>query len=142
MKGTNLLATLHTLGVIPSFSRPSVSNDNPYSESLFRTLKYRPEYPEDVFADLLSARTWVSWFVDWYNHEHPHSSIQFVTPAQRHAGLDPAILARREQVYRDAKARHPRRWSGDIRNWKPVDDVHLNPVNDSTEIKNTRAAQF
>ncbi len=140
MKGATLLATLHTLGVIPSFSRPSVSNDNPYSESLFRTLKYRPEYPEDVFSDLLSARTWVDWFVDWYNHEHLHSSIQFVTPAQQHAGRDPEILARREQVYRDPKARHPHRWSGDIRNWKPVGDVHLNPAKDGTEIRNNRAA--
>jgi transposase InsO family protein len=57
MKGATLLATVHDLGVMPSFSRPSVSNDNPYSESLFRTLKYRPEYLEDGFADLLGART-------------------------------------------------------------------------------------
>ena len=140
MKGATLLATLHDLGVIPSFSRPSVSNDNPYSESLFRTLKYRPEYPDDVFANLHGARTWVRWFVDWYNNEHLHSSIQFVTPAQRHAGLDPDILARREQVFRDAKARHPQRWSGDIRNWKPVGDVHLNPQKDTTEIKTNKAA--
>jgi transposase InsO family protein len=140
MKGATLLATLHNLGVIPSFSRPSVSNDNPYSESLFRTLKYRPEYPEDVFASLHGARTWVRWFIDWYNNEHLHSSIQFVTPAQRHAGHDTHILAHREQVYRDAKARHPQRWSGDIRNWKPVGDVDLNPVKDSTEININKAA--
>ena len=140
MKGATLLATLHTLGVMPSFSRPSVSNDNPYSESLFRTLKYRPEYPEDVFSDLLSARTWVGWFVDWYNNAHLHSAIRFVTPAQRHAGHDLEILARREEVYRDAKARHPQRWSGDTRNWKPVGEVHLNPVKDGTEIKRNRAA--
>ena len=140
MKGATLLATLHTLGVIPSFSRPSVSNDNPYSESLFRTLKYRPEYPEEVFANLLGARTWVRWFVDWYNNEHLHSSIQFVTPAQRHAGHDTDILARREQVYRDAKARHPQRWSGNIRNWQPVGDVHLNPEKESTQIKTNKAA--
>jgi transposase InsO family protein len=140
MKGATLLATLHDLGVMPSFSRPSVSNDNPYSESLFRTLKYRPEYPEEVFANLHGARTWVRWFVDWYNNEHLHSSIQFVTPAQRHAGRDAHILARREQVYRDAKARHPQRWSGNIRNWKPVGDVHLNPQQDATEIKINKAA--
>jgi putative transposase len=140
MKGATLLATLHDLGVIPSFSRPSVSNDNPYSESLFRTLKYRPEYPEEVFADLHGARTWVRWFVDWYNNEHLHSSIKFVTPAQRHAGLDPDILARREQVYHDAKERHPQRWSGNIRNWKPIGDVHLNPQKDTTEIKTNKAA--
>ena len=140
MKGATLLATLHDLGVMPSFSRPSVSNDNPYSESLFRTLKYRPEYPEEVFANLHGARTWVRWFVDWYNNEHLHSSIQFVTPAQRHAGRDAHILARREQVYHDAKARHPQRWSGNTRNWKPVGDVHLNPQQDATEIKANKAA--
>ena len=140
MKGATLLATLHNLGVIPSFSRPSVSNDNPYSESLFRTLKYRPEYPEAVFDDLHGARNWVRWFVDWYNHEHLHSSIQFVTPAQRHAGHDADILAQREQVYRQAKSRHPQRWSGNIRNWKPVGDVHLNPAKDTAEIKNNKAA--
>jgi len=98
MTGATLLATLHHLGVVPSFSRPSVSNDNPYSESLFRTLKYRPEYPEGVFDDLVSARTWVQWFVDWYNNEHLHSAIKFITPSQRHVGNDAGILAYREQV--------------------------------------------
>ena len=140
MKGATLLATLHDLGVVPSFSRPSVSNDNPYSESLFRTLKYRPEYPAEVFSTLHGARKWVSWFVDWYNNEHLHSSIQFVTPAQRHGGDDTDILARREQVYRRAKAQHPNRWSGDIRNWKPIGDVHLNPQKDQVEIKQGKAA--
>ncbi|MFT4583755.1 MAG: putative transposase [Gammaproteobacteria bacterium] len=80
------------------------------------------------------------WFVDWYNHEHLHSAIQFVTPAQRRAGRDADILARREQVYRDAKSRHPQRWSGEIRNWKPVGDVHLNPAKDTTEIKTNKVA--
>jgi putative transposase len=117
-----------------------VSNDNPYSESLFRTLKYRPEYPETVFANLHGARTWVRWFVDWYNNVHLHSSIRFVTPAQRHAGRDADILAHREQVYRDAKAQHPRRWSGEIRNWQPIGDVHLNPAKGKTEIKKYKAA--
>jgi putative transposase len=140
MKGATLLATVHDLGVMPWFSRPSVSKDNPYSESLFRTLKYRPEYSEDGFADLLGARTWVRWLVDWYNNAHLHSSIQFVTPAQRHAGHDTHILARREQVYRDAKARHPQRWSGNIRNCKPVGDVHLNPQKAATEIRINKAA--
>jgi len=86
MKGATMLATLQELGVVPSFSRPSVSNDNPYSESLFRTLKYRPEYPEKAFEDLTSARSWVHGFVHWYNHEHLHSAIKFVTPEQRHTG--------------------------------------------------------
>ncbi|VAW51319.1 Mobile element protein [hydrothermal vent metagenome] len=80
MKGATMQATLQALGVVPSFSRLSVSNDNPYSESLFRTLKYRPEYPENAFGDLSAARIWVKGFVGWYNDEHLHSSIKFITP--------------------------------------------------------------
>ena len=127
MKGATLLATLQTLGIIPSFSRPSVSNDNPYSESLFKTLKYRPEYPIPPFADLEAARRWVADFVHWYNHHHRHSAIRFVTPAQRHDRLDQAILAQREATYAQAKARHPLRWSGQTRNWTPIASVWLNP---------------
>jgi len=127
MKGATMLATLQELGVVPSFSRPSVSNDNPYSESLFRTLKYRPEYPENAFEDLTTARAWVQGFVQWYNHEHLHSAIKFVTPEQRHTGEDKKILARRKQVYQQAKLKHPERWSGEIRNWDEIGEVYLNP---------------
>ena len=127
MKGATMLATLQALGVCPSFSRPAVSNDNPYSESLFRTLKYRPEYPTKPFNDLLDARQWVAQFATWYNHEHRHSGIRFVTPAQRHADLDAAILLQRKNVYEAARARTPHRWSGPTRNWERVAEVHLNP---------------
>lgn len=132
MKGATMLATLQELGVIPSFSRPSVSNDNPYSESLFRTLKYRPEYPEKAFADLLAARRWVQGFVTWYNYQHLHSSISFVTPDQRHRGEDVTILAHRKAVYKHAKSKHPERWSGDIRTWDRVEKVYLNPEKHKT----------
>ena len=127
MKGATLLATLQELGVMPSFSRPSVSNDNPYSESLFRTLKYRPEYPEKAFNNLATVRAWVKGFVHWYNNEHLHSAIKFVTPEQRHKGEDKEILVKRKCVYQQAKSRHPERWSGEIRNWDQVDEVFLNP---------------
>lgn len=127
MKGASMLATLQSLGVVPSFSRPAVSNDNPYSEAMFRTLKYSPGYPSKAFDSLSAARNWVGGFVQWYNHEHCHSGIQFVTPAQRHAGLDNAILLARTEVYEKAKARNPERWSGAVRNWDPVTIVHLNP---------------
>jgi transposase InsO family protein len=127
MKGASMLATLQALGIMPSFSRPSVSNDNPFSESLFKTLKYRPDYPAQPFADLTQARQWVSGFVHWYNFEHRHSAIGFVTPAQRHAGLDTAILAQRQALYQAAKARHPERWARQTRDWKPVQVVYLNP---------------
>ena len=127
MKGASMLATLQALGVAPSFSRPAVSNDNPYSESLFKTLKYRPAYPRQAFESLLASRQWVSTFVQWYNHEHRHSAINFVTPAERHDGLDSAVLQKRVAVYEAAKSRHPERWSGATRNWQPVRVVHLNP---------------
>ncbi len=140
MKGASMLAAMQALGIVPSFSRPAVSNDNPYSESLFRTLKYRPEYPAQPFADVIEARQWVSGIVDWYNFEHRHSAIQFVTPAQRHAGLDTAILAQRHALYQAAKARHPERWSRQTRNWQPVQVVYLNPnKTDRKETRNTMA---
>lgn len=133
MKGATMLATLQALGVMPSFSRPSVSNDNPYSESLFKTLKYRPVYPLRPFEDLLAARQWVSTFVDWYNNEHRHSAISFVTPAQRHDGLDAELLQKRTEVYEAAKQARPERWSGDTRNWQHISVVHLNPDQKITE---------
>ena len=135
-----MLATLHQLGVVPSFNRPSVSNDNPYSEALFRTLKYRPEYPENPFDDLETARAWVNEFVDWYNHQHLHSAINFVTPEQRHSGLDGEILANRESIYEKAKIKNPERWAGNTRNWKPVEEVHLNPQNINSDKPKYRAA--
>jgi len=140
MKGATLLATLQELGIIPSLSRPSVSNDNPYSESIFRTLKYRPEYPEKSFNSLVAARCWVQGFVNWYNGEHLHSSIKFVTPEQRHKGEDVALLAARNEVYRQARKRNPNRWSGETRNWQPVGEVYLNPEKQKTEEKENKAA--
>lgn len=128
MKGATMLATLQKLGVVPSFSRPSVSNDNPYSEALFRTLKYTPAYPGKRFSDIDQARAWVQRFVVWYNTVHRHSGIRFVTPAQRHAGLDRQILADRTAVYEAAKQAHPARWrSRAVRNWTRIDTVWLNP---------------
>jgi transposase InsO family protein len=140
MKGATMLATLQELGVVPSFSRPSVSNDNPYSESLFRTLKYRPEYPEKPFSGLATARDWVSYFVDWYNKEHLHSNLKFVTPEQRHKGQDEAILKRRTEVYQQAKLNNPNRWSGEIRNWDAIEEVYLNPEKQKIENEEKEAA--
>ena len=127
MKGATMIATLERLGVLASFSRPSVSNDNPFSEALFRTLKYRPEYPERPFADLAAARTWVTAFVQWYNHDHRHSAICFVTPEERHSGREAAILRARHALYQRARHRTPARWSGTTRNWTPIPEVRLNP---------------
>lgn len=125
MKAATMLAKLQELGVIPSFSRPSVSNDNPYSESLFRTLKYRPEYPEKLFKNIYDAREWANRFIHWYNKEHLHSSLRFVTPEARHTGKDIEILANRQSVYQKAKLKNPERWSGKTRNWNPATEVIL-----------------
>ena len=130
MKGATMVSTLERLGVLPSFSRPGVSNDNPYSESLFRTLKYCPAYPRQPFATGDAASAWVAHFVQWYNHEHLHSAIRFVTPDDRHTGRDVAVLAQREALYRTARARMPNRWSGTTRDWSPITTVRLNPEQD------------
>jgi putative transposase len=127
MKGETMLATMQRLGVAQSRSRPAVSNDNPYSESLFRTLKYRPQLPLKPFENLLRARRWVTELVHWYNGEHRHSAIGFVTPDERHGGLDRALLQARSQVYENARLANPQRWSTRVRNWQYVEAVHLNP---------------
>jgi putative transposase len=127
MKGSTMLATLQHLGIVPSFSRPSVSDDNPFIESLFRTLKYRPEYPHKPFDTIDAARAWVTAFVAWYNAEHRHSGIRFVTPDERHHGRENAVLANRVRVYERARRRHPNRWSRSTRNWTPAPAVFLNP---------------
>jgi len=135
MTGATMVATLERLGVMPSLSRPAVSDDNPYSESLFKTLKYRPSYPDSAFSSIDQARAWVSRFVQWYNTEHLHSAIRFVTPSSRHLGLDPAILAKRAAVYAKAKGLNPRRWSGKTRNWTPITEVLLNPKKHNNEVQ-------
>lgn len=127
MKGASLLETLYQLGITPSRSRPRVSNDNPYAESIFRTCKYRPNYPLSGFADLTQARTWVLAFVRWYNHEHRHSGLNFLTPHQRHSGEAENILQDRHELYEQAKAAHPERWSGKTRDWSIESEVWLNP---------------
>lgn len=127
MKGETMLATMQRLGVAASRSRPAVSHDNPYSEALFRTLKYRLQLPVKSFENLLAARRWVTELAHWYNHEHRHSAIGFVTPAQRHMQIDQALLDDRAKVYAAARNANPNRWSGLTRNWDRIAEVHLNP---------------
>jgi transposase InsO family protein len=126
MKGSTMLATLQWMGVVASFSRPRVSDDNAFAEAIFRTLKYCPEYPSRPFASLDEAIAWVEAFVGWYNTQHLHSTIRYVTPNDRHFGREEAILANRQQVYEEARRRNPERWTGSVRDWSPVEDVHLN----------------
>jgi len=131
LKATTVLAMLHWLGVKPSYSRPRVSDDNAFAESLFRTAKYRPEFPAKGFPDLQDTREWATSFVRWYNVDHRHSGIRYVSPEQRHAGEDHEILAARHELYAQAHARHPARWSGETRNWAPIGAVTLNPERDA-----------
>ena len=140
LKATTVLAMLNWLGVAPSYSRPRVSDDNAYAESLFRTAKYRPEFPVKGFVELDAARAWAKHFVHWYNVEHRHSGINYVSPQQRHAGEDVAILAARDTLYKQAREKHPERWSRDTRNWNPVGPVTLNPERDS--VVNDHAADI
>jgi transposase InsO family protein len=127
MKGATMLATMQRLGIVPSFSRPRVSDDNAYAESLFRTLKYCPEYPSKGFESIDGARAWVARFVDWYNERHLHSGIGFVTPAARHLGDDVATLEARRAVYASARERNRARWSRHARPWTRPTIVTLIP---------------
>jgi len=128
MRSSHMLATLQQLGVVASFSRPSVSNDNAFSESLFKTLKYTAGYPK-AFQTIAEARAWMVRFAQWYNHDHRHSDIQYVTPMQRHTGQDQAILTRRQQVYEQARLAHPSRWKAKPRAWTQVEEVYLKRPN-------------
>lgn len=128
MKAQTMKAKLEELGVLPSYSRPRVSNDNAYIESLFRVLKYRPRWPSSGFASLGEARQWVDQFVRWYNTEHRHSKLRFVTPAQRHAGEDAQLLGQRKRVLEQAKQSLPARWgTRPVRNCEPIGPTTLNP---------------
>jgi putative transposase len=97
MKGSMMLAKLQDLGIAASFSRPFVSNDNPFSEAMFKTLKYCPQYPSKPFTSVEEALAWVVKFVDWYNNVHQHRGISFVTPGARHEGKDIEILEKRSK---------------------------------------------
>ena len=127
MKSLTMKSKMEELGVVSSHNRPRVSNDNPYSESLFRTMKYCPKWPSTGFTGLEEARNWVSKFTDWYNNEHLHSKLRYITPNERHQGKDSEILSRRKQVMTDFRGAHPYRFSGELRNFEPIGAVYLNP---------------
>lgn len=141
MKGATLQATLYKLGVTSSFSRPAVSNDNAFSESQFRTMKYHASYPKEGFTDIAHAQKWMDEFTDWYNTVHLHSGIKYVTPVQRRNGEDRAILKNRHRVYQEAKRKHPNRWSKHTRNWSYEEMVILNSKKERIEVTSS-ARQF
>lgn len=130
MKAASTLALLEKYGIIPSHSRPRVSNDNPYSESLFRTLKYNGFflYPHGGFEEIDKAQSWLDRFVKFYNCEHMHRGIKMVTPDDRYNGRDELILRRRNQIIREAKKKNPHRWiNNKVMDLKTVGPVYLNP---------------
>jgi putative transposase len=128
MKGATMLATMQRLGVIKSFSRPVTSNDNPFSEALFKTVKYCPTYPRKPFKSISEAEKWMKKFTKWYNFEHKHSGINFITPYQRSIGLENEILQKRREIYEKAREKHPNRWAIKTRSWEPVLEVSINPI--------------
>ena len=126
MKGATMLMLLYHLGVVPSFSRPRVSDDNPFIVSFFKTVKYSSGYPK-YFSDIAHAREWFGDFVNWYNTEHRHSQIGYVTPQQRHDGSADLIFTTRNQTYVQAQERHPERFRGKRKMWSAPNEVYLNP---------------
>ena len=109
MTSKPLAFLLADLGVTKTHSRPYVSNDNPYSESQFRTLKYRPDFP-DRFGCIQDSRAFCQQFFSWYNDEHRHSGLGLLTPAMVHFGQAESVLSRRQAVLDDAYQRHPDRF--------------------------------
>jgi len=109
MRSKEVAFLLADLGVTKTHSRPHTSNDNPYSEAQFKTLKYRPDFPER-FGSLADARAFSARFFEWYNLEHRHSGIAMMTPRDVHNGRVDAIVARRAEVLAAAHQRHPERF--------------------------------
>jgi putative transposase len=117
---------LDALGVTRSLSRPQVSDDNPYSESQFKTLKYHKDFP-DRFGSPEDAKVFFRGFFDWYNHEHRHSGIAMLTPAMVHAGAGDAVLDARHRVMLDAYAATPERFiNGQPKRAELPKDVWIN----------------
>lgn len=133
MKSYTLKSKLEVMGVLSSYSRPRVSNDNLFSEAHFKTLKYRPGYPQDGFKTIEEARKWVLTFVDWYNNKHYHSGLKFLTPSSRHNGQTKKIMNSRKKVYEAAKKLNPQRFNKGVINWNSNDKVALNPTDEIKE---------
>lgn len=127
MTSRSLALTYADLGVVPSFSRPRVSNDNPYSESQFKTAKYHPTYP-DAFVDEEDASAHFEKFFAWYNHEHRHGGIAFFTPADVHFGRVEQVLVTRQAALDRAFGAHPERFPrGRPVHERPPNEVWINP---------------
>jgi hypothetical protein len=127
MRSKIVAQLLIDLGVAKSHSRPNTPTDNPYSASQFKTMKYRPEYP-DWFQDPREARDWARNFFRWYKHEHHHSGLGLMTPAVVHYGLADEVYEQRRQVLAAAYKTHPERFvQGEPRPARWPDEVWINP---------------
>ena len=126
MRSYTLAAKMAELGISLSYTQPRVSNDNAYVETWFLTMKYHQSYPVRRFRDLLAVQAWVDGFVEWYNAEHRHSGIKYVTPNQRHYGEADAVCSVRQRTYEQARQQHPRRWSRPARDWSQPQIVRVN----------------
>jgi len=142
MRSKVVAALLIDLDVARTHSRPHVSDDNPYSESQFRTLKYRPEFPER-FGSLEDARVHCQRFFHWYNREHRHSGIGLMTPHAVHYGIADTLQAQRAQTLQLAYAAHPLRFKGRVPQPPGLPTTAwINPPQQetvNTEILNTRS---
>jgi len=130
MKGLSLMALFSDLGITNSYSRPRVSNDNPFIESWFKTMKYNVSYP-GKFSSIEDARAWFSDFVDFYNTSHSHSGLNFITPQNLRDGNYDSIAANRNKTMLDAFSRNPQRWSNKVKQLPAQHVVYLNPSADT-----------
>ena len=134
MKSKAVALLLSDLGVTQSHSRPQVSDDNPFSEAQFKTLKYRPDFPER-FGSIQDAKAFCRGFFHWYNHVHYHSGLSWLTPAMVHYGQTGPVLQRRQQALDRAHHQHPERFvNGPRRIAGPPDKVWINPPAEVKEV--------
>jgi len=136
MRSARTWELLRTLGIRPSHSRPRVSNDNPYSESLFKTVKYSLEFPER-FTSIEHARTFADWFFDDYNHHHLHSGLNWFTPASVHDGTAAEVRDRRQQAHEDYYRQHPERFRKPPVIAGPPQEAWINQPNETLKLSQT-----
>ena len=125
MKGLSIYIQSRNIGIVTSFSRPSVSDDNPFIESFFKTMKYSPQFPYRAFLSLEEAKKWVESFMTWYNEYHLHSAINYISPNQKHRGQDKDLLEKRHQVFKQAQQKNPVRWSKSAAAWSYSNSTSL-----------------
>ena len=136
MRSARTWELLRTLGIRPSHSRPRVSNDNPYIESLFKTVKYSLEFPER-FESIEHARDFASWFFDDYNNHHLHSGLNWFTPASVHAGTATDVRIQRQQAHEAYYRRHPERFRKPPVTAGPPEEAWINQPNETLKLSQT-----